>query len=61
MTKAQSTRATLSGAVSSDYETFRIPPLMPKRTIRIADEGGESVGVYRAVCGAATVSRTSQV
>ena len=28
--------------VGSDYETFRMPHLMSKRTIRIRDEGGWS-------------------
>ena len=27
-------------SLCDDCETFRLPPLMPKKTIRIPDEGG---------------------
>ena len=38
-----------------DCETFRIPPLMSTRTIRIPDEGAGCWVVGTYVCGAATV------
>jgi len=40
---------------SRDCETFRIPSLVSKRTIRIQDEGGWSGIGGTDVCGAATV------
>jgi len=35
-------RAGIPSRYVTDYETFRAPPLISKRTIRIPDEGGRS-------------------